>query len=602
MPGTLTGRLSSTTPNQQQAPKKKAVMECFIARPGHKWVDLDFCLHPDTEYLTRRGWLTVDRLSPEDEVWQVNPDTREGSWCTPSRIIRREYDGPMYSIGNTRGRYLATENHRVLWTNPLSYPTYYHKTTLSQEGVPSRGRSTLLTSSESNIEGYKASFEELDMACLLQADSYLDPRSGKSGKYAIQVSRARKIERITNLLGPPYKTTVPRGKQKMEVSHWAGVDYSSPLLRGKSLYLEELDSSLAPQLVECLSFWDGHVRSTGQIRYVSTDYETVDQIQRYLVRCGYECRIAKSIDPKNKHYKLVYRLSIQKQKGFQVSGITSEHYSGPVGCVTVDTGYILIRSEGQTFVTGNCALEPHCTAELSGCPRMEAIFGEGRPDNDVYLFIGAHIEGLKEGILATGYDPYNPTPEGLAKAKKECKKARSICKVVHLSCSYGAGPGKIQQTLSISNIHLSLEEVTSIHKMYWDLFKSVKKYNYKLQEEWKRNKGWVYNGLGRPMAVDELLVRDVMNRVIQSTGHGILTLYIRLVSEELDRQKIPWNPVILDWHDATTVEVPEEYAKQTARILEWAVEEVNKTLDWKIKHSGVAVIGNNLADVKEPEA
>lgn len=94
----------------------------------------------------------------------------------------------------------------------------------------------------------------------------------------------------------------------------------------------------------------------------------------------------------------------------------------------------------------------------------------------------------------------------------------------------------------------------------------------------------------------------VVSNCIQSTGHGILTLYIRLVSEELDRQKIPWNPVILDLHDATTVETPTEYAEQVAEVMRWGIAEVNRILDWKIKHSGIPVIGDNLADVKEPEA
>jgi hypothetical protein len=42
LPGTTTGRLSSSTPNLQQVPKSKAVMSLFQARPGNVLVDLDF--------------------------------------------------------------------------------------------------------------------------------------------------------------------------------------------------------------------------------------------------------------------------------------------------------------------------------------------------------------------------------------------------------------------------------------------------------------------------------------------------------------------------------------------------------------------------------
>jgi hypothetical protein len=248
------------------------------------------------------------------------------------------------------------------------------------------------------------------------------------------------------------------------------------------------------------------------------------------------------------------------------------------------------------------ALEPHCIAEMSGCPAMNAIYGPGRPDNDIYLFVGAHIDGMKEKILATGYDPNRPTPETLARAKKECKRERTVCKLVHLSCSYGAGPGKIQQTLSMNDIDMTIEEVQKIWDMYWGLFGKVKEYGLQLRGEWRKRKGWVLNGIGRPLAVDELMTKDLLNRVSQSTGHDILIHYIRLFAEELDRREIPWAPVIIDWHDASTVEVPEQYAEEVADVLKLAVGQVNKTLEWRIKLGGEPEIGRSLSDVKQPES
>jgi DNA polymerase I-like protein with 3'-5' exonuclease and polymerase domains len=261
-----------------------------------------------------------------------------------------------------------------------------------------------------------------------------------------------------------------------------------------------------------------------------------------------------------------------------------------------------IPRPGHVFVDLDfAALEPHVTAELSKCPKMNLLYGPGRPDNDVYMFVGAHIKGLKENILAAGYDPVRPSKEGLSKAKKEAKRERSICKVIHLSAGYGAGAGKMQATLGMSGIDMAHHQVEEILTMYWDLFSAVKEYGFKLRKEYKKNRGWVVNGMGRPLAVDELMSKDLLNRVVQSTGHDILILYVRLVTEELTRRGIPWKPSIVDWHDSCMVEVPEEYAKDTAEVLEQAVNEVNNILDWNIKHKGSAEIGHNLADVKQPE-
>lgn len=81
------------------------------------------------------------------------------------------------------------------------------------------------------------------------------------------------------------------------------------------------------------------------------------------------------------------------------------------------------------------ALEPVVLTEFSQDRNLLAIYGNGRPKNDIYLFVGANIPGvIGDKIRATGYDPYNPTKEALARAKKECKHERGICKTVTLAC------------------------------------------------------------------------------------------------------------------------------------------------------------------------
>jgi hypothetical protein len=80
------------------------------------------------------------------------------------------------------------------------------------------------------------------------------------------------------------------------------------------------------------------------------------------------------------------------------------------------------------------ALEPVVTTEFSQDPNMLAIYGDGRPSNDIYLFVASSIPGYDSKVRAAGYDPYNPTKEGLANAKKVCKAERSVCKTVALAC------------------------------------------------------------------------------------------------------------------------------------------------------------------------
>lgn len=247
------------------------------------------------------------------------------------------------------------------------------------------------------------------------------------------------------------------------------------------------------------------------------------------------------------------------------------------------------------------ALEPVVLTEFSQDENLLRIYGDAAPKNDIYLYVAASIPTYRSQILATGYDPLNPRPEALASAKRDCKGIRSICKTVVLACQYGAGVNKVMQTLEQDDVFLSYEEVEAIHSGYWNLFAKVRDFQRALWYEWRRNTGYILNGLGRPMCVPEDYTKDLLNRFVQSTGHDILTKYITLLSQRLDDNDIPWSPIIIDFHDATTVEVPEEHAELTVRMFEASMDDLNYLLQGTVKLRGVPTVGVNLADVKEPE-
>jgi hypothetical protein len=248
------------------------------------------------------------------------------------------------------------------------------------------------------------------------------------------------------------------------------------------------------------------------------------------------------------------------------------------------------------------ALEPVVTTEFSQDPNMLAIYGDGRPSNDIYLFVASSIPGYAEKVKAAGYDPYNPTKEGLANAKKLCKAERSVCKTVALACAYGAGVDKVLATLEADDVFLPRDEVEKIHRGYWDLFGEVKQFGRDLQRQWKRNGGYVLNGLGRPMCLPEDYKHDVLNRFIQSTGHDILIQYIYILTNGLTDAGIDWKPWVIDWHDAAAVEVPEHQKDVTIEVYLWALDELNRQLGGQIKLKGVPSWGKTMADIKEPES
>lgn len=247
------------------------------------------------------------------------------------------------------------------------------------------------------------------------------------------------------------------------------------------------------------------------------------------------------------------------------------------------------------------ALEPVVLTEFSQDENLLRIYGNSAPKNDIYLFVAASIPAYRDAVLGTGYNPHSPTPESLARAKSECKSIRSICKTVVLACQYGAGVNKIMQTLEQDDVFLSFEEVQEIHRGYWDTFAGVRDYTRSLEYEWKRNGGYILNGMGRPMCVPEFSKKDILNRFVQSTGHDILVKYIRICSELLTENGILWKPVIADWHDAMSIEVPELAKDWAAQVMVDSIGILNTVLQGSIKLRGEPDMGYNLADIKKPE-
>lgn len=245
------------------------------------------------------------------------------------------------------------------------------------------------------------------------------------------------------------------------------------------------------------------------------------------------------------------------------------------------------------------AIEPVVLTELSKDPGLWTIYGPTAEPNDVYLFVGANLPGIGEKIRATGYVPEAPTKEAIQRAKKECKKERQIAKTVKLAADYGAGPGKLQYTLKVQGIPISLKEAEEIHAAFWRLFSGIREWRMELEAQHKFNRGWVLNGIGRPLGVWEEAKKDLVNRVCQSTGHDFHLYYQQVVAELLDEEGVEWKPIIVDFHDQMIVEVSPGDAERTKYLMGVrAYEILNARMGGLIRIKGEANVVENLAYAK----
>lgn len=248
------------------------------------------------------------------------------------------------------------------------------------------------------------------------------------------------------------------------------------------------------------------------------------------------------------------------------------------------------------------SLEQVVLTELSQDPALLSLYGPGAKEQDVYLFNGADMAGIGPKIREY-YDPDNPTPESIALAKKKCKNERSISKVITLASSYGAGAKKLYSTLQLSGVDIHLDAVERMVKSYWDKYQGVREYERKLLKEWEARGGWVYNGIGRPICIDDDKTKDIVNRVVQSTGHDILMMIIAEMDSIRRRElgnlrRLMWRPIIIDFHDESLVECREDDIPVVMEMFKEAYQTINKKLNASVQIEGEPEVIQTLADAK----
>jgi DNA polymerase I-like protein with 3'-5' exonuclease and polymerase domains len=240
------------------------------------------------------------------------------------------------------------------------------------------------------------------------------------------------------------------------------------------------------------------------------------------------------------------------------------------------------------------ALEPHVLTEFSQDKRMLDLYGPAAKANDIYLYVGSHMDLFRDQIRAF-YDPAHPTKESLALAKEQCAAIRKVIKIVVLGSSYGMGAKKLQDGINLAGFKLSFAEAKSISRDYWDFFRGIKQFEQKLIYMYQANNGYIINGRGRPLAIHPDYTKDIVNRFVQSTGHDILMRYVYLLDKRRKVENLPMRPWFIDEHDACVVEVQNAAVKRVMQVFKEVYDELNAELDWGVKFSGKIRSGQSLA-------
>lgn len=329
----------------------------FIMHPMHAWIY--GCMDPETEVLTRRGWLRYTDLWSDDHVLQWDCETCALTWTEPEAIHQYPFDGEMVVIENRNTRQVLTPNHRVYakvrrharHPKPISYEVVEandidRRSSAWQVDLPLAGDlrdgdavapdyayivGWWLTDAWSHRDANACMFSQSKPETLAKLRDALAPYSPSE-----YVKSARKDTHqnehsfyLTGPLADRLRSDFPNRMLTWDVLGWDRPARAA-LYRG----LMDGDGSVSQVHEHAKTFW-------------SQNQERRDVFMALALSLGMRCHENAA---KGAVYVNTLRDTTQIQNRHRSARMP---YQGMVWCLTVPTGAFVVRRDGKPFITGN---------------------------------------------------------------------------------------------------------------------------------------------------------------------------------------------------------------------------------------------------------
>ena len=308
------------------------------------------CFDPTiTELLTPHGWKYLKDINVGDLVTCAHIDNLNLSF---DHVLGKvpEYIHDTWKVRDIE----TTADHRM-----LVYDTNGHQSVCEMKDFM-RSAGTYIPNAGymNNTVGLgHLSQSDIEFLVAVQADGHYMKDDGKYYGIEFHFSKERKIKRIKKLfsrLNLKYKEThQTNGTTKLRLYGKDFVDNAEMYLNNKCFTWEWL--KLSPQQAEwmfdSIFEYDGCKANNS---YSSCDRINVDIVQALASIHGIGTKFYIEDHSKKKNHRTSYRVYFKKAMRSRGTSEPKRKQRTTVSCVTVPTGFILVRQHGRTTIIGNC--------------------------------------------------------------------------------------------------------------------------------------------------------------------------------------------------------------------------------------------------------
>lgn len=329
------------------------------------------CYDSATEILTENGWVAFPDLQPGARVAQWHPEGRI-SFTTPTEYHNGR-SAEMIHLQSRAVDLLVTPNHRMLFCRAEELDT-----PLAQDVAAARwweGRRSVHAGQYTGgrglcWKGRKLSVAALQFLVAAQVDSWWAVTNGKRYGLCFAFSKERKQVRLREIAAElgltwtestsPDKLIRYKGETKTRIAKGATRFYFQEppdfleLLGSEKLWgawILRMCTSQLQAFTEELWHWDGCL--SRQSQYATKHRQNADWVQAALVLTGHTAKIRYYTNSKGNAVWIV-DASEKAQNGFSRSSSLSRKVGDfAVYCVTVPTGFIVVRRSGKAVISSN---------------------------------------------------------------------------------------------------------------------------------------------------------------------------------------------------------------------------------------------------------